>query len=140
MAIKQRFYKGSRPTSALTKADLIEAAKMRDDGATWNQIRERFDVSTASGQFQKLWERHEIPHLPSRDLGTAKRLVALEAKRQGWYEAVARAQRDVEDAERRRDELVRQALEHGLGVRSAARALGIDKATVSRRYSAWEVR
>ncbi len=53
---------------------------------------------------------------------------------QRWYDRVARAQRKVEDAERQRDEVVRDALEHGLGVRGVAKALDIDKATVSRRY------
>ena len=52
-----------------------------------------------------------------------------------WFAEVARAQREVEDAERRRDELTREALAHGLGVRGAAKALGIHMATVSRRYN-----
>jgi DNA invertase Pin-like site-specific DNA recombinase len=51
-----------------------------------------------------------------------------------WYAEVAHAQREVQDAERRRDELVVKALAHGLGVRGVAKALRIDKATVSRRY------
>lgn len=51
-----------------------------------------------------------------------------------WYGEVANAQRKVEDAERVRDELVCRALEHGLGVRGVAKALKVDKATVSRRY------
>jgi hypothetical protein len=51
-----------------------------------------------------------------------------------WFAELARAQREVKDAERRRDELVVKALAHGLGVRGVARALQIDKATVSRRY------
>lgn len=44
------------------------------------------------------------------------------------------AQRAVEDAERRRDELVREELEGGVGVRGVAKAFGVDKATVGRRY------
>jgi hypothetical protein len=51
-----------------------------------------------------------------------------------WYAELARAQREVQEAERRRDELARQALAHGLGVRGVARAVGIDKGTASRRY------
>ncbi len=47
----------------------------------------------------------------------------------------SRAQRAVEEAERARDEIASQALAHGLGVRGAALALGIDKGTVSRRYN-----
>lgn len=52
-----------------------------------------------------------------------------------WSAKLARAQRVVEEAERARDEIARQALAHGLGVRGAALALGIDKGTVSRRYN-----
>lgn len=51
-----------------------------------------------------------------------------------WLARLARAQRAVEEAERRRDQLAREALAHDLGVRGVAAALGIDKATVSRRY------
>jgi DNA invertase Pin-like site-specific DNA recombinase len=53
---------------------------------------------------------------------------------QRWHDRVTQAQRAVDAAEARRDEIVRQALEDGLGVRGVALALGIDKATVSRRY------
>jgi len=52
-----------------------------------------------------------------------------------WFVRLARAQRTVEKAERARDEIAREALAHGLGVRGAALALGIDKGTVSRRYN-----
>jgi hypothetical protein len=52
-----------------------------------------------------------------------------------WFDRLKRAQRKVEEAERQRDELVREALSRGLGVRAAAKALGINMATVSRRYS-----
>jgi hypothetical protein len=51
-----------------------------------------------------------------------------------WLSRVERAQEAVRTAEHRRDETVREALEHGLGVRAVSKALGIDKATVSRRY------
>lgn len=53
---------------------------------------------------------------------------------QEWFSEVRAAQRAVENAERSRDETVRQALDHGLGVRGAASALGWDKTTVQRRY------
>ena len=53
---------------------------------------------------------------------------------QEWFTEVRAAQRAVENAERSRDETVREALAHGLGVRAAARALGWDKNTVSRRF------
>lgn len=45
-----------------------------------------------------------------------------------------RAQRAFQDAERRRDQLVREALAGQVGVRAVAAALGVDKATISRRY------
>jgi hypothetical protein len=53
---------------------------------------------------------------------------------QHWLDQLVRAQQRLDEAERERDELVRQALEHGLGVRGVASALRIDKGTVSRRY------
>jgi hypothetical protein len=58
----------------------------------------------------------------------------LTAEGKRWYAKLARAQQAVEDAERRRDEMAREALAHGVGVRGAAKALGINMATVSRRY------
>ena len=45
-----------------------------------------------------------------------------------------RAQRAIDAAEARRDDLAREALAHGVGVRAVAAALDLDKATVSRRY------
>ncbi len=56
------------------------------------------------------------------------------AEGQHWFSELSRAQIAVEHAERRRDDLAREALAHGLGVRGVARALKIDKATASRRY------
>jgi DNA invertase Pin-like site-specific DNA recombinase len=52
-----------------------------------------------------------------------------------WIDELVRAQQRVDDAERERDQLVRRALRSGLGVRGVARALRIDKSTVSRRYT-----
>jgi len=66
-----------------------------------------------------------MPRLPGH--------LTVEGKR--WHAKLARAQRAVDEAERARDEIARQALAHGLGVRGAALALGIDKVTVSRRYN-----
>jgi hypothetical protein len=51
-----------------------------------------------------------------------------------WVAKLERAQGAVNKAERRRDQLACEALAHGIGVRGVAEALGIDKATVSRRY------
>jgi transposase-like protein len=51
-----------------------------------------------------------------------------------WLAQLDRAQRAVDLATQRRDELVRQALSGNVGVRAVAEVLGIDKATVSRRY------
>lgn len=51
-----------------------------------------------------------------------------------WLAKLERAHRAVGAAEARRDEIVREALDHDVGVRAVAEVLGIDKATVSRRY------
>jgi hypothetical protein len=51
-----------------------------------------------------------------------------------WLARVQRAQEAVRTAERQRDETVREALAHGLGVRAVSKALEVDKGTVSRRY------
>jgi hypothetical protein len=51
-----------------------------------------------------------------------------------WFAEDAAAQEPMRNAEHERDDLIRQSLAHGLGVRGAARALKIDRATVSRRY------
>lgn len=51
-----------------------------------------------------------------------------------WYAKLVQAQRAVERAESQRDELARQALREGVGVRGVAQSLGVDKGTVSRRY------
>lgn len=53
-----------------------------------------------------------------------------------WYRHLASAQGRVDAAQRRRDELVRDALAAGLSTHSVGAALGIDGATVWRRYSA----
>jgi hypothetical protein len=51
-----------------------------------------------------------------------------------WYAKLERAQRVVDQAVARRDDMAREALASGLGVRGVALALGVDKGTVSRRY------
>lgn len=51
-----------------------------------------------------------------------------------WYARLVRARCAVERAELARDELARQALDAGVGVRGVALALGVDKGTVSKRY------
>lgn len=58
------------------------------------------------------------------------------ATRQGQqrYAIVAGAQRQVEDAERVRDEAARDALDHGVGMRAVGRALGLSATAVHRRY------
>ena len=53
-----------------------------------------------------------------------------------WLTQIVDARQKVEAAEKARDEVVREALQDGLGVRGVAAALKIDKATVSRRYGA----
>jgi hypothetical protein len=64
----------------LKKAQLVKAAKMRDDGATWNQIREYIGHYVASGTFQKLWEQENIPHRASNP--QPQRMATLAKKRQ----------------------------------------------------------
>jgi hypothetical protein len=54
---------------------------------------------------------------------------------QRWFRALETAQRKVERAEWKRNELARQALEHGLSAHSVAEALNIDPATAWRRYA-----
>jgi hypothetical protein len=49
----------------LTKAQLTKAAKMRDDGATWNAIREAFGVKLGSSRWFGLWEENAIAHRPA---------------------------------------------------------------------------
>jgi DNA invertase Pin-like site-specific DNA recombinase len=56
------------------------------------------------------------------------------ATRRRWHRKLEQAQLAVSSAEGKRDELVRQALADGVGVRGVALAIGIDKGTVSRRY------
>jgi hypothetical protein len=58
----------------------------------------------------------------------------MSAHGQRWLARLERARTAVERAEVQRDELARQALAAGVGVRGVALGLGIDKATVSRRY------
>jgi hypothetical protein len=55
-------------------------------------------------------------------------------ERRKWIARLQAARLAVDDAERERDELVRQAQAAGLSVRAIASALGVDKGTVSRRY------
>jgi DNA-binding NarL/FixJ family response regulator len=56
------------------------------------------------------------------------------ARGERWLAELTAAQQAVEAAKRARDQLVHEALRDGLGVRGVAKALQIDKATVSRRY------
>lgn len=51
-----------------------------------------------------------------------------------FYAKLLRAQEALERTESRRDQLVRESLDAGMGVRAVARVLKIDKGTVSRRY------
>lgn len=53
---------------------------------------------------------------------------------QRWLDEIRAAQRVVKNAEDARDATVREALDHGLGIRGVAKALGVDKMTAQRRY------
>jgi hypothetical protein len=70
-----------------------------------------------------------MPRRPSHDSDDGRRMFA----------ALQTAQRRVEQAERKRDDLARDAVRHGLSAHSVAEALKIDPATAWRRYSQGEV-
>lgn len=57
---------------------------------------------------------------------------------QHWYGELYRRQLAVDAAVRERDEFVREALAHGLGIRGVAKALRVDKTTAQRRYGGGE--
>ncbi|HTX31733.1 MAG TPA: hypothetical protein VMD09_10115 [Solirubrobacteraceae bacterium] len=42
-----------------------QAAKLRADGGTWNQIREATGTKLGSTQFFRAWEREGIAHAPA---------------------------------------------------------------------------
>lgn len=67
----------------------------------------------------------EMPRRPSHDSEDGRRLFA----------ALEAAQRRVEHAEQKRDDLARHAAERGLSAHSLAAALKIDPATAWRRYA-----
>jgi hypothetical protein len=52
-----------------------------------------------------------------------------------WVHRLAAAQRRVDKATGERDQLARDALEHGLSVHSVAEAIKVDPATAWRRYA-----
>jgi hypothetical protein len=52
-----------------------------------------------------------------------------------WFGALRKAQTKVERAAHERDELAREAFEHGLSARSVGAALSIDPVTAWRRYA-----
>jgi hypothetical protein len=57
------------------------------------------------------------------------------ARSAAWSAKLLRAQKAVERAEQKRDQIAREALAAGeIGVRGVAEALGIDKGSASRRY------
>lgn len=62
---------------------------------------------------------------PSHDSAEGRRL----------FQALNRAQKAVERAEKRRDDLAREAAREGLSARSLGEALKIDPATAWRRYA-----
>ena len=52
-------------TKQLTKAALKKAAKLRANGATWDEIREATDSRLGSSGFFRAWEREGIEHIPA---------------------------------------------------------------------------
>src|SRR4051794_39728853 len=55
----------SKSKSKVTREQLEQAAKLRDEGATWNEIREATGTKLGSGAFQRHWAREGIDALPS---------------------------------------------------------------------------
>lgn len=58
--------KATKPT--ITKATLQKAATMRENGKTWNEIREATKTRLGSSQFFRHWEREGIKHRPANTL------------------------------------------------------------------------
>lgn len=56
----------AKPT--ITKATLQKAATMRENGKTWNEIREATKTRLGSSQFFRHWEREGIKHRPANTL------------------------------------------------------------------------
>lgn len=65
MAAKTTTKKDAKPKASVTKAQLTKAAKMRDEGATWNAIREATKTKLGSSAWFKAWEANGIPHRPA---------------------------------------------------------------------------
>jgi hypothetical protein len=51
--------------STVTKAQLIKAAKLRGEGATWNTIRTATGTKLSSSAWFRAWEREGIEHVPA---------------------------------------------------------------------------
>jgi hypothetical protein len=51
----------------VTKEQLTKAAKLRDEGATWNAIREATGTKLGSSQFFRAWEKENIAHRPAKE-------------------------------------------------------------------------
>lgn len=51
--------------ATVTKAQLTKAAKLRDEGATWNAIREATKTKLGSSAWFRAWEREGIAHRPA---------------------------------------------------------------------------
>jgi hypothetical protein len=69
----------------VTKEQLTKAAKLRDEGATWNAIREATGTKLGSSGWFRAWEKENIPHRPAKekivtDQPTAKERKAATAK------------------------------------------------------------
>jgi hypothetical protein len=60
MATKQTDSLSRRPK--VTREQLVKAAKLRDEGATWNTIREATGTNLDSSQWFRHWEQEKITH------------------------------------------------------------------------------
>ena len=61
--VDQPAKKPAKPS--LTKTQLERAAKLRDDGATWDGIRKALGVKLGSSAWFRAWEREGIEHRPA---------------------------------------------------------------------------
>jgi hypothetical protein len=51
--------------STVTKAQLVKAAKLRGEGATWAAIRTATGTKLSSSAWFRAWEKAEIEHVPA---------------------------------------------------------------------------
>src|SRR3954471_10933881 len=58
--------------SSVTREQLVQAAKLRAEGATWDQIREATGAKLGSSGWFRAWERENVEHTPAGQRVTPK--------------------------------------------------------------------